>query len=224
MVEASHVEGKKVVEIGPGLGFLTQLLAQKAEHVIAIEKDTRFKPVLDELVERYSNLEIYYNDALEVALPQYLVVSNLPYSISSPITFKILKNGTPATLCYQKEFGERLLAQPGTREYGRLSMSCSFLADVEKVCHVPKNSFWPQPEIDSIIVKLKPKKAPEDWKQIEKLIRVLFTQPKKKIDGIAKKIGIKLPDNAMGLRIRQLEPELIKEIYRLNQDKIVRMQ
>jgi 16S rRNA (adenine1518-N6/adenine1519-N6)-dimethyltransferase len=203
------IEGKDVIEIGPGLGFLTQKLAQRAKKVLAIEKDTSLKPYLERYLEGCDNVEIVWGDALEVDLPKYKVVSNIPYQISSPLTFKLLYNGNPAVICYQKEFAQRMLARAGTKEYSRLSATIGFLATVKKLREVPKGNFWPQPQVDSMIVDIIPHQKPRDWDRIKALIDKIFPYPNKKMSAIAKITGIRVPEALKDKRVREMSTELL---------------
>jgi 16S rRNA (adenine1518-N6/adenine1519-N6)-dimethyltransferase len=208
-VKFAEIENKKVIEIGPGMGFLTKKLAEKAKKVIAIEKDRSLKLVLDDYLKDCNNVEIIWDDVLKVDLPKHKVVSNIPYQISSPLTFKLLDNGNPAVICYQKEFAERLLAQAGSKKYSRLSATVGFLAKVRKLMPVPKSSFWPQPKVDSMIIELIPQGKPRDWSKIKELIDSIFLYPNKKISKIEKITGIKFPEALKDLRVRELSPNLL---------------
>ena len=208
-VESAKIEKKDVIEIGPGFGFLTKKLAEKAKKVIAIEKDKSLKPYLEKYLEGFDNVEIIWEDVLGIELPKYKVVSNIPYQISSPLTFKLLENGNASVLCYQKEFAERLLAKPGSRKYSRLSATVGFLADVRKLIKVPSSSFWPQPKVDSMIIESTPKEKPANWKEIKALIDKIFLYPNKKISKVGKITGIPFPNELKELRVRELGPNFL---------------
>jgi 16S rRNA (adenine1518-N6/adenine1519-N6)-dimethyltransferase len=175
---ANITEQDTVLEIGPGPGTLTELLAKKAKKVIVIEKDEQFRPILEEI----PNVEVIIADALKVDFPKCnKIVSNLPYGISSSITFKILEQPIElAVLCYQKEFATRMSARAGTRNYSRLSVNTYLRADVELLEDVPKEKYFPVPEVNSTIVKLTPKqiKLPEKFDDI---CRALFQHKNKKV-------------------------------------------
>jgi 16S rRNA (adenine1518-N6/adenine1519-N6)-dimethyltransferase len=208
-VEFANIENKKVIEIGPGFGFLTKKLANKAKKVIAIEKDTSLRPYLEKYLESCDNVEIIWDDVLKIDIPNHKIVSNIPYQISSPLTFKLLNNGNPAVICFQKEFAERMLAQAGTRKYSRLSATVGFLAKVRKLIAVPKGCFWPQPKVDSIVLEITPQRKPKNWGKIKTLIDKIFMYPNKKISKIKKITGIKFPDELKELRVRDLSPNLL---------------
>jgi len=148
-----------VLEIGPGLGILTERLLGKAAKVLAVEKDRRLARALRDLD---GNLEVIEGDAVRVPLPAFdKVVSNLPYQISSPITFRLLDlSFDRAALMYQREFAERLVAKRGTEDYSRLAVKAYVRCRAEIVQRVPRAAFWPQPKVDSAIVVLEPRPFP----------------------------------------------------------------
>ena len=148
-----------VLEIGPGLGILTRLLLKRAARVVAVERDRRLAAGLDDLG---GNLEVIRGDALRVPLPRFdKVVSNLPYKISSPITFRLLDARFDlGALMYQSEFAGRLVARCGDAGYSRLSVNAYIRAGVRIVERVPRTAFWPQPKVDSAIVLVEPRPSP----------------------------------------------------------------
>lgn len=150
-----------VLEIGPGIGTLTIELAKKAKKVIAIEQDTSIFKILKKRLDKegIDNVELINGDAVKVDFPQFnKVVSNLPYQISSPISFKFLKHDFDlAILMYQKEFADRMNGKVGTKQYSRLSAMLYFKAEVKFLSKVSPESFIPSPKVDSSVVQLKPK-------------------------------------------------------------------
>ena len=177
-----------VLEIGTGIGTLTIELAKKAKKVIAIEQDEKICGILAERLEdeKIDNVELINDDALKVEFPQFnKIISNLPYQISSPITFKFLKYDFDlAILMYQKEFADRMDGKVGTRDYSRLSAMLYFKCDVEKLTDVSCESFIPKPQIDSTVVRLTPKEnniSDEDFKIYSKFTKALFQHRNKKI-------------------------------------------
>ena len=150
-----------VLEIGPGIGTLTTELSAKAKKVIAIEQDTSIFKILKERLEKENidNVELINDDALNVDFPKFnKIVSNLPYQISSPITFKFLDYDFDiGILMYQKEFASRMNGAVGTKDYSRLSAMLYFKCDVEILTNVSAESFIPKPKVDSSVVKLTPK-------------------------------------------------------------------
>jgi 16S rRNA (adenine1518-N6/adenine1519-N6)-dimethyltransferase len=149
-----------VLEIGPGLGNLTEELLSTGAKVVAVEQDGDFCRFL---AKRFGDrIQLVQADAVKAFLPKFnKVVSNLPYQISSPITFKLLGIGFDvAVLMLQREFAERMIAKPGTADYGRLSVGVYYRAECVIMLNVPRDSFWPQPKVDSCVVKLVPRKPP----------------------------------------------------------------
>lgn len=173
-----------VLEIGPGLGFITEWLCRNAAKVIAIEKDQKLKPLLDaELKAKFRNLELIFEDCLNIQWPKFdKFVSAIPYSISAPIIFKLLDyEFKKAVILLQKEFGEKMFAQPGTSEYGRLSVMISkyFTGKVAEI--VKRDAFYPQPKVDSCVVVLEKKPIARNPK-FDVFVRELFRYPNKNVD------------------------------------------
>lgn len=177
-----------VLEIGTGIGTLTIELAKRAKKVIAIEQDSNICEILAKRLEKENidNVELINDDALKVDFaPFNKIISNLPYQISSPITFKFLDYDFDlAILMYQKEFAQRMNGEVGSKNYSRLSAMLYFKCDVEKMTDVSCESFIPKPQIDSTVVKLTPKEntiAEEDFKTYSKFTKALFQHRNKKI-------------------------------------------
>lgn len=181
--------GRSVLEIGPGGGVLTEALLLRGAVVSAIELDGTLLPNLE---RRFASaivskqLTIILGDASKVPLPAFdLVVANLPYSISSKITFRLLERGfESAVLMYQLEFGRRMIAPPGDGEYGRLSVMTQTYADVEMILKLPPQAFSPPPEVWSIVVKITPHEpviAITDREVHAVLVRELFSHRRKTI-------------------------------------------
>ncbi len=175
-----------VLEIGAGFGFLTHLLAQKSKTVVAVEADTRLMQVLHRELGHLGNVDLIGGDILEVPLPTFnKVVSNPPFSISAPLLFWLLDKAFDcAVLTLQKEFARRLNAGIGSKDYSRLTVSTYYRARIELLDEVPKEAFYPQPDVDATIVRLKPRGAPPFYVKDEKIfnavLRALFTQRNKK--------------------------------------------
>jgi 16S rRNA (adenine1518-N6/adenine1519-N6)-dimethyltransferase len=182
---ASYAELKpedNVLEIGPGTGNLTETLASRAGHVYAVEIDP---DLAAQLSGRFSNVQVIKGDALKVELPHYnKIVSNLPYQISSRITYRLLSRPfETAVLMYQWEFARRLAAAVGSEEYGRLAMVVGFFCRIEILEKVSKMAFRPVPQVDSAIVRLQPRlDRPEaDPADFMRLVEGLFNNRRKKV-------------------------------------------
>ncbi|QLD84344.1 16S ribosomal RNA methyltransferase A [Natronomonas halophila] len=175
-----------VLEIGGGTGALTDRLLAVADEVTVIERDPALAAFLrEEFADEIAagELTVIEGDALEVDLPDFTAsVSNLPYGVSSEITFRLLPEGKPTVLMFQKEFAERMAADPGTDEYGRLSVTAGHYAEVEVVEPVPKEAFSPPPAVESAVVRTTPREpeyeVPND-EAFMKLVRAVFTQRRK---------------------------------------------
>ena len=177
-----------VLEIGTGIGTLTIELAKRARKVIAIEQDPKICEILALRLkeEKIDNVELINDDALNVDFPKFnKIISNLPYQISSPITFKFLNYDFDlAILMYQKEFASRMNGKVATKDYSRLSAMLYFKCDVEKLTDVSNESFIPKPQIDSTVVRLTPKEntvTDEDFEIYSKFTKALFQHRNKKI-------------------------------------------
>lgn len=194
---AKITKADNVIEIGPGIGGLTEQLAKAANKVVAFEIDANLLPVLDETLAPYDNIEIINQDILKANLPKIIddvfdtekplkVVANLPYYITTPIVMDLITGETQfdaIVVMMQKEVAERLNAEPSTKPYGSLSVIVQELNQVEISFIVPKTAFIPQPKVDSAIVKLTPrvKKAvePFDQKAFISFVRGCFMHQRK---------------------------------------------
>lgn len=173
-----------VLEIGCGIGTLSLEIAPLVKKLIIIEKDTRNVKILNDRLEelKIENVEIITSDALNVDFPKFnKIVSNLPYQISSPITFKFLEYDFDyAILMYQKEFAKRMTAKPNTKNYSRLSVMLHFKAEIEYLDTVSPQSFIPSPQVDSSVIRLIPKKNQIEVDEFfTKTCRALFQHKKK---------------------------------------------
>jgi 16S rRNA (adenine1518-N6/adenine1519-N6)-dimethyltransferase len=207
-------EQDTVLEIGPGLGFLTERLARAAKKVIAIERDKRLEPVLKGELSSFSNVEFIFADCIDIEWPKFdAVVSNIPYSISAPFTFKLLDYSfESATICYQKEFAEKMVTEPGYPNYGRLSVMTQYYFEPEILEVVPKSAFWPQPKVDSAVVDLNPREGMERDKKFDDFVRELFRYSSKNVRN-AVQIAFKkdIEDNR---KVDTLGIPEIKELYK----------
>jgi len=219
--------GETVLEVGPGIGNLTEAILSTGAGVVAVEADASFCRFLE---RRFGGrIDLVHGDAVNAFLPEFdKVVSNLPYQISSPITFRLLEMGFErAVLMVQREFADRMVAEPGTRDYGRLSVGVYLRADCEIAMNVSRGSFWPQPRVDSSIVVLRPREAPfrvSDRKAFQDVTKAIFSHRRKKVtnalasDPSSRSYfhGSAVPDLASlpysGRRAEELTPEQIGEL------------
>eukprot|EP00877_Chromochloris_zofingiensis_P004926 jgi/Chrzof1/14434/Cz09g02220.t1 len=189
IVDKAGVKGTDVVlEIGPGTGNLTMKLLEKAKKVIAIELDPRMVLELQRRVQGtpYNNhLQIIHGDFMKVDLPYFdLCVANIPYNISSPLTFKLLSHRPAfraAVIMYQHEFAMRLVARPGDSLYSRLAVNTQLLARVSHLLKVGRNNFRPPPKVDSSVVRIEPRHPPPPIPLLEwdGLVRLAFGRKNK---------------------------------------------
>jgi 16S rRNA (adenine1518-N6/adenine1519-N6)-dimethyltransferase len=184
---ASLHKADVVLDAGAGFGFLTRFLASKCKAVIAVEKDPQVAEVLREQLRGLANVTVIEGDVLKVSLPEFnKVVAIPPYYLSSRLVMWLLERRVEcAVLVLQREFAERLVAGVGTEDYGWLTVVVCHSVEVELFDAVPKSMFYPQPEVDSVIVRLKPwKVAPFEVKDeafFKGMVRWLFTQRNKKL-------------------------------------------
>lgn len=185
-----------VLEIGPGIGTMTQYLAESAGQVIAVEIDTNLLPILADTLKDYSNVKVINQDILKVDINELVkeynngrpikVVANLPYYITTPIIMGLFESNVPIdniTVMVQKEVADRMQVGPGTKEYGALSLAVQYYAKPEIVAIVPPNCFMPRPNVGSAVIRLtRHKEVPvqvNDEKLMFKIIRASFNQRRK---------------------------------------------
>lgn len=183
-----------VLEIGPGIGTMTQYLAEAAGKVYAVEIDKNLIPVLGETLAEYDNVTVINEDILKVDINALIpeaangikVVANLPYYITTPIIMGLFENHIPAksiTVMVQKEVADRMQAGPSTKDYGALSLAVQFYADPYIAANVPPNCFMPRPNVGSAVIRLtsweKPPVTVNNEKLMFKLIRASFNQRRK---------------------------------------------
>ncbi len=191
-----------ILEIGPGIGTMTQYLAEAAREVVAIEIDKNLIPILEDTLSEYKNITVINQDVLKVDLRKLVmeknqgrpikVVANLPYYITTPIIMELLESKLPIesiTIMVQKEVAERMQQTPGSKEYGALSLAVQYYAKPEIVANVPPNCFMPRPKVGSAVIRLTLHQNPvievEDEEFMFRLIRASFNQRRKTlINGI----------------------------------------
>ena len=180
-----------VLEIGPGIGTLTQALCEAAGEVIAVEIDQDLIPILEKTLGSYQNVRIINQDILKLNLGQLSekplkVVANLPYYITTPIIMGLFESGAPLvsiTVMVQKEVAERMQAAPGGKDYGALSLAVQYYAEAQVIANVPPNCFIPRPNVGSAVIRLKkhlePPVKPRDEAFMFRVIRAAFGQRRK---------------------------------------------
>ena len=197
IVDAALIgKGDGVIEIGPGIGTMTQRLCEAASKVVAIEIDKELIPILSETMSGYDNVKIINADVMKTDLDKLIrdefsgmsvkVVANLPYYITTPIVMSLLENHLPVesiTIMVQKEVAQRMQAGPGTKDYGALSLAVQYYADTYIAANVPPNCFMPRPKGGSGVIRLTVRKEAEvevaDEKLMFSLIRAAFNQRRK---------------------------------------------
>ena len=175
-----------VLEVGAGLGFLTERLADVADRVLAVEIDSSLVRALRNRLEGRRNVTVLHGDIMKITVPHFdKVVSTPPYSISSALLFWLLDRFFKlAVLTFQEEFARRLAAPVGSEHYGRLTVASYCRSEVELLDRIPHRCFQPAPSVDSMIVRLRPRRIPfhiEDEKLFFEIVRVIFTQKNKKL-------------------------------------------
>ena len=193
---AGITEDDCVLEIGPGIGTMTQYLAQAAGKVIAVEIDKALIPILSDTLSSYYNVTIINDDVLKLDIRKLVeeenegkpikVVANLPYYITTPIIMGLYENHVPIesiTVMVQKEVADRMQEEPGSKDYGALSLAVQYYAEPYIVANVPPNCFMPRPKVGSAVIRLTSHKKPpvevEDEKLLFRLIRASFKQRRK---------------------------------------------
>ena len=197
IIESADISSDDVVlEIGTGIGTLTQRLCKNAKKVIAVEIDKNLIPILNETLSDYDNITIINKDILKTDINEELknlsvnqkikLVANLPYYITTPIIMKVLEdkvNVDCMVLMLQKEVADRMNASPSTKDYGSLSIAVQYYCDTDIVCKVPKSSFIPEPNVDSLVLKLvvndKRKVEINDEELFFKIVRGSFSKRRK---------------------------------------------
>ena len=208
---AGITEEDFVIEIGPGIGTLTQYLAASAREVAAIEIDDALIPILEDTLSGYDNVAVIHDDVLKVDLTRLAeeknggrpvkVVANLPYYITTPIIMGLFENHVPLdsiTIMVQKEVADRMKTGPGSKDYGALSLAVQYYARPELVANVPPNCFMPRPRVGSAVIRLtrheKPPVEVQDEKLMFGIIRASFNQRRKTlVNGLGNAPELHLP-------------------------------
>lgn len=207
-------EADTVLEVGPGIGTLTQGLAESKAQVVAVELDTRLLPVLATTLEGYDNVHVVHGDILkvnimeEVGVPNFKVCANLPYYITTPIIFALLEKRLPMerlVAMVQKEVAERMAAQPGGKDYGALSVAIQYYTEPEIAFIVPPTSFIPAPAVDSAVIVCKRREKPPvevcDEALFFRVVKAAFSLRRKMLSNSLKNMGIKSEQVAKWLEL-----------------------
>ena len=194
---AEVTEQTGAIEIGPGIGALTEQLAKRAKKVVAFEIDQRLLPILKDTLSPYPNVKVIHQDILQAdvhsvveaefqEVEDLMVVANLPYYVTTPILMKLLEDKIPVrgiVVMLQKEVADRIAAKPGTKDYGSLSIAIQYYTEAETVMIVPKTVFNPQPNVDSAVLRLTKRKEPavkvKDESFFFTVVRASFAQRRK---------------------------------------------
>ncbi|MGN0420120.1 MAG: 16S rRNA (adenine(1518)-N(6)/adenine(1519)-N(6))-dimethyltransferase RsmA [Acetatifactor sp.] len=226
-----------VLEIGPGIGTMTQYLAESAREVIAVEIDRNLIPILEETLSAYDNVTVINEDILKVDVAKLAqeknggkpikVVANLPYYITTPIIMGLFENHVPLqsiTIMVQKEVADRMQVGPGTKDYGALSLAVQYYAKPQIVANVPPNCFMPRPNVGSAVIRLTRYETPpvqvKDEKKMFALIRASFNQRRKTLVnslGNDPKLNLSKESVAQALGQMQLSPTIRGEALTLEQ-------
>lgn len=220
IVTAAEIEaGDRVLEIGPGIGTLTQGLAEAGAQVTAVELDKKLPAVLAETLKGYDNVKIVPSDILKTDIRELMgqqpfkVAANLPYYITTPILMALLEQKLPITkivTMVQKEVAERMIASPGGKDYGALSVAVQYFTAPEIVLEVPPSSFLPPPAVDSVVISCRvlenPSVSVEDEKMFFRVVRTSFGQRRKTLFNALKGLGLDKEIVAAALEKTGIEP------------------
>ncbi|WP_125141746.1 16S rRNA (adenine(1518)-N(6)/adenine(1519)-N(6))-dimethyltransferase RsmA [Clostridium transplantifaecale] len=223
IVDAAGVTKEDMVlEIGPGIGTMTQYLADSAGKVVAVEIDSNLIPILEETLKDYENITVINGDILKVDIKKLAeeynggkpikVVANLPYYITTPIIMGLFESGVPIdniTVMVQKEVADRMQVGPGTKDYGALSLAVQYYAEPYIVANVPPNCFIPRPNVGSAVIRLTRHRTPPvnvaDRELMFKLIRASFNQRRKTLlNGLNNSPEIQIPKEIIAESIGKL--------------------
>jgi len=204
----------RILEVGPGFGILTERLLDLSDNVTAIELDAK---LADHIENNFAGVRLIRGDAMKIEFPEFdSFVSNLPYSISTPIIFKLLEHDfKKAVVMVQKEFADRMVADVGSVDYSRLTVNLFYRAECRILETVPASRFSPRPKVDSAIVEIVPRPSPFtvlDEKTFFKVTEVTFNHRRKKISSSLRSAGLPYDVPFADSRIEDLRPEEIGKI------------
>ncbi len=228
---AAPEAGDTIVEIGPGRGVLTDVLAQFPNDLIAVEIDHLLSEQLRERYADNSRVTILEKDVLVVEVGslvknEFVLVGNVPYYITTPILFHVLRAPFPRHIVFlvQREVAERIIAKPGSKEYGALSVNVQVIANAEIIRHVPRGAFKPPPKVDSAVMRITPRSdaliIPEEVDPFRRFVQALFGQRRKQIGGILRSLSNRSSEILAELgidsraRAETLSPQLFVSLFR----------
>ncbi len=212
-----------IIEIGPGIGTMTQYLAESARKVVAVEIDRALIPILADTLQEYDNVTVLNEDILKVDIAKLVaeenngkpvkVVANLPYYITTPIIMGLFESHVPLesiTIMVQKEVADRMQAKPGTKDYGALSLAVQYYAEPEIVANVPPNCFMPRPNVGSAVIRLERHEKPpvdvKDESHMFRLIRASFNQRRKTlVNGLHNDGGLQLSKEQVAEALEKMQ-------------------
>lgn len=211
-----------VIEVGPGIGTMTQFLCEAAREVVAVEIDKKLLPVLDDTLSAYDNVEVINEDILKVDINKLVeeknggkpakVVANLPYYITTPIIMGLFESHVPLssiTIMVQKEVADRMQVGPGTKDYGALSLAVQYYAKPKVILNVPASCFMPRPNVDSAVIRLDAYDTPpvpvNDEKLMFKIIRAAFMQRRKTMVNALSNAGIGISKDQVRAALNKME-------------------
>ena len=212
-----------IIEIGPGIGTMTQYLAELARKVVAVEIDRALIPILADTLQEYDNVTVLNEDILKVDIAKLVaeenngkpvkVVANLPYYITTPIIMGLFESHVPLesiTIMVQKEVADRMQAKPGTKDYGALSLAVQYYAEPEIVANVPPNCFMPRPNVGSAVIRLERHEKPpvdvKDESHMFRLIRASFNQRRKTlVNGLHNDGGLQLSKEQVAEALEKMQ-------------------
>lgn len=227
-VEAEYADGKKVLELGPGYGILTEELCKKAKRVVAVELDRNLFAMLKHNMQE-KNLKLINKDFFKASDEELMVsdtdimIANVPYKLSSKIISFLFEHGLQAVLCLQKEFVEHMTAKPGSRNYSKLSVMFGLCFSHTRLIPVPRTSFRPAPRVDSVVIYLKPKGAMPSADEM-RIIDAIMQHKKKRLKNaiIDSRRHFSIPESELAT-VADSMPEKESRVFKLAPEEILRI-
>ena len=223
-IEAEYARGKFAVEIGPGLGILTRALSKASKRVLAVEKDRRLYELLSNSIDA-GNVMLLEGDFFDTAESAFagaeIMVSNVPYNLSSKVLSWLMVHRLEAVLCLQKEFVEHMLAKPGTKKYSKLSVFSALQFSATRIMDVPRNNFYPVPKVDSVLVHLEAKGARID-NTVQKVLGLVMEHKKKLLrNAVIDSAKSLLLDGADAVRLADSLADSGKRVFKMGPEELL---